>query len=99
MIPRDFLATVPPGADAHQARQHEGVGMTQTRRGSATETAVSTSVGFAVSWAATLVVLPAFGFPSTHSQAFVITCIYTVLSLVRGYVVRRAFNRLARSRA
>ena len=73
--------------------------MSQTRRGSATETAVSTSVGFSVSWAATLVVLPAFGFPATHRQAFGITCIYTVLSLVRGYVVRRAFNRLARSRA
>lgn len=69
--------------------------MSQSRRHSAMETAASTAIGFGMSWAATLVVLPAFGFPATHGQALGITCIYTALSLARGYAVRRLFNRLA----
>ena len=69
--------------------------MTQSRKHSAVETAVGTAIGFAVSWLATLIVLPWFGFAPNTGQAFGITCIYTVLSLVRGYCVRRAFNAIA----
>lgn len=64
----------------------------QTKLNSVLETMVSTAIGFSVSWVATLIVLPWFGFAASGSQAFGITCIYTVLSLVRGYAVRRLFN-------
>jgi hypothetical protein len=40
------------------------------------------------------VVLPAFGHHITLAQNFWITCIFTVASVVRGYFVRRLFNRL-----
>ena len=73
----------------------EGEAVTQSRKHSAAETIASTAIGFGVSWIATIIVLPWFGFPATTGQAFGIVCIYTVLSLVRGYVVRRLFNALA----
>lgn len=69
--------------------------MTQSRKHSLAETVTSTAVGFAVSWIATLIVLPWFGFAVTTGPAFGITAIYTALSLVRGYLLRRAFNRIA----
>lgn len=73
--------------------------MTQSRKHSAVETAASTAIGFGVSWIATIIVLPWFGFPASTGQAFGITCIYTVLSLVRGYFVRRMFNAIAKPAA
>jgi hypothetical protein len=66
--------------------------MSQSRRHSALETIASTAVGFGVSWLATIIVLPWFGFEVHVGPAFGITCIYTVLSLLRGYVLRRIFN-------
>lgn len=68
--------------------------MKQSRLGSAAESAVSTAIGFGVSWAATPFILAAFGYHAGVGTAFGITVVYTALSLVRGYVVRRAFNRL-----
>jgi uncharacterized membrane protein YhiD involved in acid resistance len=49
-----------------------------------------------VSWAATPFILAAFGYSAGAGTAFGITVVYTVLSLIRGYVVRRLFNRLHR---
>ena len=64
----------------------------QSRRMSALETAASTAIGFAVSWALTLLVLPMFGYAVTLGHSFGITAIYTGASIIRGYAVRRAFN-------
>lgn len=65
----------------------------QSRRGSMLETVTSTAIGFIVSLVLTAAVLPAFGYPTTWAHDFWITCIFTVASIVRGYVVRRLFNR------
>lgn len=70
--------------------------MSQKRIHSAAETAASTAIGFCVSWAATPFILAAFGYTAGATTAFGITVVYTALSLARGYVVRRAFNRLQR---
>lgn len=70
--------------------------MSQSRTHSAIETTASTAIGFAVSWAATPFILAAFGYTAGAATAFGITVVYTVLSLARGYVVRRLFNRLQR---
>ena len=68
--------------------------MSQTVKQSAVETVASTFIGFGVSYVAALVVLPIFGFAVTAGPALGITTIYTVISLVRGMLVRRLFNRL-----
>jgi hypothetical protein len=57
------------------------------------ETMANIVVGFGVSMAIQAVVLPAFGHHITLAQNFWITCIFTVASVVRGYGIRRIFNR------
>jgi len=66
--------------------------MTQTRRQSAIEAAANIVVGFAISMGTTLVVLPQFGFDVSTGQSFSITLIFTALSFVRTYGLRRFFN-------
>ena len=68
--------------------------MSQTKLQSAAETAASTAVGFGISWLATLIVLPWFGHQPSVADGFGITAVFTVLSLARGYALRRVFNRL-----
>jgi hypothetical protein len=70
--------------------------MSQSRIQSLVETTVSTAVGFGISWAATLVVLPLFGHRPTVADGFGITVFFTIISLVRGYALRRVFNYLHR---
>lgn len=61
-----------------------------------TETAISTALGFAISWALTFHVLPLWGFAPSHGQAVQITLVYTAASFIRGYAVRAAFKRWAK---
>ena len=67
----------------------------QTKLGSITESLSNIAVGFSINYAANLVILPMFGFHSlTPGKNFVIGCLYTGISLVRSYVLRRWFNGL-----
>jgi hypothetical protein len=68
--------------------------MTQTRRGSALETLAGTAIGYLVAVAANALILPAFGITTNARQNFGIAAAFTLVSLVRGYVVRRLFNAL-----
>lgn len=72
--------------------------MSQSRLQSLVETSASTAVGFGISWAATLVVLPLFGHQPSVADGFGITVFFTVISLVRGYALRRLFNHLHKER-
>ena len=72
--------------------------MSQTRLQSLAETVASTAIGFVVAYAATWAVFPAFGYPVTHTDNLWITTIFTAISLLRGWMVRRLFNHLHRSR-
>ena len=64
----------------------------QTRLESFFEITLNTATGFIISWAVTLWVLPLFGHAVTYSQSFHITSIFTLISILRSYVCRRAFN-------
>lgn len=64
----------------------------QTRLGSLIEAFVNVVIGFAVNFAANLVILPLFGYTPTLSDNFKIGLLYTVVSIARSYVVRRWFN-------
>ena len=66
----------------------------QSRFWSAIEVFLNIGTGFIISWILTLMVLPMFGFPVQKGQAFFITTIYTVVSVVRSYFWRRVFNKL-----
>lgn len=65
----------------------------QTKKQSFIEICTSTAVGFAVSLTATFFIMPLFGLASTPVKNLGITVFYTVISIIRGYVIRRWFNK------
>ena len=68
----------------------------QTRTGSAIEAFANICVGFSINFCCNMLFLPLFGFNVTGSQAFGIGLLFTGVSLVRQYVLRRVFNRIKR---
>jgi hypothetical protein len=80
--------------DAQMAKPTPSPATGQSRAHSMAETLSSIAVGFVVSMVIQALVLPAFGHHITLAQNFWITCIFTVASVLRGYGMRRLFNRL-----
>lgn len=68
--------------------------MSQSKLGSFIEANVSTAIGFTISWAVTPFVMAGFGYSVGAAKALGITVVYTVISVMRGYLVRRLFNRM-----
>jgi hypothetical protein len=67
--------------------------VTQTRLGSFIEAWINVAIGFGINFAANLVVLPYFGFATlTLKTNLYIGLAYTVISVIRSYVIRRWFN-------
>jgi hypothetical protein len=64
----------------------------QTRVGSLIEAAMNTVIGFVVSLIAMPFILPVFDIHPSASTNLGIVSIFTVISVARGYVVRRFFN-------
>lgn len=65
----------------------------QTRKQSLIESLTDKIIGFAISFASTFIIFPLVGFESNSGKNLVITLFFTVVSVVRGYVVRRFFNK------
>lgn len=68
--------------------------MSQSRLGSMIEAVANVLIGFGINLGANLVVLPLFGFHVSVSQALGIGLIFTFISILRGYFVRRLFNHI-----
>lgn len=66
--------------------------MNQSRVGSLIEVCLNILIGFSINWIANLWILPLYGFHITGGQAFSMGLIFTAISVVRGYVIRRWFN-------
>ncbi len=67
----------------------------QTIIGSIVESWVNIVIGFIINFTANMVILPMFGFHElTLAKNFEIGMLYTVISLVRSFVIRRYFNRI-----
>lgn len=66
--------------------------MNQTKIGSAIETSVNVAIGLIVSMVANYFVFPSFGFVLSGQANIAISVIYTIISIVRQYVLRRWFN-------
>ena len=64
----------------------------QSRLHSAIETALSTLVGYLVAVGLQCLVFPFFGIHIAFAAQNQIGLIFTAVSLVRGYLMRRAFN-------
>lgn len=68
--------------------------MKQSRATSFLKSVVSTAVGFGVAMIANALVLPLFGYTPSLKENFLITCIYTVISVARGYALERLFEAM-----
>ena len=68
--------------------------MSQTRTGSLIEAVANVAIGFGISFAANAFVLPIYGYHITPGHNLQIGLIFTVISVVRSYSVRRLFNRV-----
>lgn len=73
--------------------------MNQTRLGSLIEACINTAIGLIGSILLSLIVYPMFGHSFTFAQNVGITAIFTVWSVLRGYVIRRWFNARIHSAA
>ncbi len=68
--------------------------MRQSRLMSAVEAVANVAVGYGVAVATQLAVFPLFGLEASLTQNLAIGLIFTVVSLVRSYALRRAFEAL-----
>lgn len=68
--------------------------MSQPKRMSWFETIASTAIGYSVALATQLIVFPLMSIPVRLDQNLAIGAIFTVVSIIRGYCVRRLFNWL-----
>lgn len=66
--------------------------MEQSKLESLLEAVVNTAVGFVVSLALWRVVGPMMGYEVSMTDNLIITTIFTVVSIGRGFVMRRIFN-------
>ena len=66
--------------------------MQQTRLGSFIEAWINVLIGFGINFIANLVILPMFGFHITLMDNLYIGILYTIISVVRSYAIRRWFN-------
>ena len=66
--------------------------MAQTKKASLAEAVTNIVVGYSVNFAANLLVFPIFGWQFSVKQNLQLGVIYTVISLVRSYGLRRYYN-------
>lgn len=67
--------------------------VSQTRLASFIEAWINVAIGFGINFVANLIILPAFGFTAlTLKTNLYIGLAYTVVSVVRSYIIRRWFN-------
>ncbi len=65
----------------------------QSKKQSVVESVTNVSVGYGVSLAANVTILPLFGIVISMSDNLLIGAIYTAISIARSYCIRRFFNR------
>lgn len=65
----------------------------QSRRSSIIEAWTNIAIGFSINFCANLLLLPLVGATITLLDNFFLGCIYTAISMVRQFAIRRYFNR------
>ena len=64
----------------------------QSKRESMVESLTSTTIGWLIGVILNLTVLPLFDYNITVIDSLWVSLIFTVVSVIRGYVIRRWFN-------
>lgn len=66
----------------------------QSKKWSAIEVVAGVIIGFIIALLTQLVVFPLFNIATSFGENFTIAGIFTVVSIIRGYFIRRFFNWL-----
>ena len=66
--------------------------MSQSRIGSLIEAFINVAIGFTINYIANLLIFPLFGMHISLADNFWMGLIYTGISIVRSYAIRRWFN-------
>ena len=69
--------------------------MSQSRLGSLAETTLSMIIGFWLSVGVQMIVFPLYGYELKLHDNMAIVAIFTTISMIRQYVLRRIFNWLS----
>ena len=64
----------------------------QTKKMSLIETLSSVAIGYIISLAAQMIIFPIFDIKVSLTDNLIIGLFFTVVSIIRGYYVRRFFN-------
>ena len=64
----------------------------QTKKKSLIESTVQTLIGLGTSILVQITIYPLMGIPVSFKQNLIITAVFFVVSIVRGYLVRRLFE-------
>lgn len=67
--------------------------MSQSKRQSLIEAITNTTVGFGISLLSISIILPLMGFETSTGQNITLTVYFTLISIVRSYILRRIFNK------
>lgn len=67
--------------------------MSQSRRHSMLEAMINVAVGMTINLMLNFAVFPVFGWEISLEQNIALGVIYTVVSIIRSYSLRRLFNR------
>ena len=66
--------------------------MQQTKLGSFYESLINIIIGWTINFTANMTIFPLFGWDISVEQNIWLGTIYTFISLIRSYIVRRWFN-------
>jgi len=67
----------------------------QTKKQSLLESAANIAIGYSIALVSQLVIFPLVGVQATLGQNIKIGILFTVVSFVRSYLIRRYFNKKA----
>lgn len=65
----------------------------QTHKFSWIEAISNTAIGFIISFIIQIIIYPILNIDVKFSQNIIITSVFTIASILRGYIVRRLFNK------
>lgn len=71
--------------------------MAQSRALSLVEAVTNVVVGFGIAVGVQLVIFPVYGLAVRFTDTLGIGAVFTLVSIVRSYIVRRLFERIARA--
>ena len=64
----------------------------QSKKQSLIESLTSTTIGIIIGIVLNLTILPIFGYPVSVVDSLWISVIFTIVSIIRSYIIRRWFN-------